>query len=49
MDEAGYLTVSAEEILESVGIEDLELDEIEVVLKRINVFDPSWCSSTLNS
>lgn len=40
IDEAGYLTVSAEEILESVGIEDLELDEVEVVLKRINVFDP---------
>ena len=40
VDEAGYLTVSAEEILESVGIEDVELDEIEVVLKRINVFDP---------
>ncbi|WP_085298466.1 RNA polymerase factor sigma-54 [Cognaticolwellia mytili] len=40
IDEAGYLTVSADEILESVGIEGLELDEIEVVLKRINVFDP---------
>jgi RNA polymerase sigma-54 factor len=40
IDEAGYLTVSAEEILESVGIEGLELDEVEVVLKRINVFDP---------
>ena len=40
IDEAGYLTVSAEEILESVGIEDVELDEVEAVLKRINVFDP---------
>ncbi|MBA6223673.1 MULTISPECIES: RNA polymerase factor sigma-54 [unclassified Colwellia] len=40
IDEAGYLTVSAEEILESVGIDGVELDEIEVVLKRINVFDP---------
>ena len=40
IDEAGYLTVSAEDILESVGIEDVELDEVEVVLKRINMFDP---------
>jgi RNA polymerase sigma-54 factor len=40
VDDAGYLTVTAEDILESVGIEDVELDEIEVVLKRINVFDP---------
>lgn len=40
VDEAGYLTVSSEDILESVGIEDLELDEVEAVLKRINVFDP---------
>ena len=40
VDDAGYLTVSSEEILESVGIEGLELDEVEAVLKRINVFDP---------
>ena len=40
VDEAGYLTVSCDEILESVGIEGLELDEVEAVLKRINVFDP---------
>jgi len=40
IDDAGYLTVSADEILESVGIDGVELDEIEVVLKRINVFDP---------
>lgn len=40
VDDAGYLTVSCDEILESVGIEGLELDEIEAVLKRINVFDP---------
>ena len=41
VDDAGYLTVSCEDILDSVGIEDLELDEVEAVLKRINVFDPS--------
>jgi len=40
IDESGYLTVSCEDILECVGIEDVELDEVEVVLKRINVFDP---------
>ena len=40
VDDAGYLTVTSEDILESVGIENLELDEVEAVLKRINVFDP---------
>ncbi len=40
VDNAGYLTVSCSDILESVGIDGLELDEVEVVLKRINVFDP---------
>ncbi len=40
VDDAGYLTVSSDEILESVGIDDLELDEVEAVLKRINMFDP---------
>jgi len=32
--------VSCEDILESAGIEGLELDEVQVVLKRINIFDP---------
>ena len=40
VDDAGYLTVSPEDILESVGIEGLELDEVEAVLTRINMFDP---------
>jgi len=40
VDDAGYLTVSSDEILESVGIENLEIDEVEAVLKRINMFDP---------
>lgn len=40
IDDAGYLTVSAEDILESVGGEDVELDEVEAVIKRINMFDP---------
>ncbi len=40
IDDAGYLTVSTEDILESLGHEDVELDEVEAVLKRINMFDP---------
>ncbi|WP_077342699.1 RNA polymerase factor sigma-54 [Pseudocolwellia agarivorans] len=40
IDESGYLTVSCEDILDCVGIEGVELDEIQAVLKRINVFDP---------
>ncbi len=40
VDDAGYLTVTCADILESVGIETLELDEVEAVVKRINVFDP---------
>lgn len=42
IDESGYLTTNCESILESleVDLEGLELDEIEVVLKRIQHFDP---------
>ena len=40
IDDAGYLTVSAEDILESIGVEEVELDEVEAVIKRINMFDP---------
>jgi len=40
IDDSGYLTVSAEEILESTGNNEVELDEVEAVLKRINMFDP---------
>lgn len=40
IDDAGYLTISAEDVLESLGDEEVELDEVEAVLKRINVFDP---------
>jgi RNA polymerase sigma-54 factor len=42
IDESGYLTSSCESILESLitEVEDLELDEIEAVLKRIQHFDP---------
>ncbi|GFD67430.1 RNA polymerase sigma-54 factor [Alteromonas sp. KUL156] len=44
IDESGYLTVSLEEILEAVNDDDLEepieMDEVECVLKRIQMFDP---------
>ncbi|WP_448549727.1 RNA polymerase factor sigma-54 [Thalassotalea fusca] len=40
IDDAGYLTVTAEDILESLGVEDVEVDEVEAVIKRINMFDP---------
>ena len=40
VDEMGYLTTSVEDILESIGNDELELDEVEAVLKRIQRFDP---------
>ncbi|MCG6199725.1 RNA polymerase factor sigma-54 [Psychromonas antarctica] len=42
IDESGYLTTSCDSILESLSpeVDDLELDEILVVLKRIQHFDP---------
>ena len=40
IDDAGYLSLTAEEVLESQGNPELELDEVEAVLKRIQLFDP---------
>ena len=40
IDETGYLTVTLDEIRDSIGNEDLALDEVEAVLKRIQRFDP---------
>ncbi|MBT1443908.1 RNA polymerase factor sigma-54 [Shewanella sp. JM162201] len=40
IDDMGYLTQSLEEILEAVGNDEVELDEVEAVLKRIQHFDP---------
>ncbi|MDX4949589.1 RNA polymerase factor sigma-54 [Proteus mirabilis] len=40
VDETGYLTVSTDDILAGMGNDELELDEIEAVLKRIQRFDP---------
>lgn len=42
IDESGYLTVSLEDIQAAVSSEDVEveLDEVEAVLKRVQHFDP---------
>ncbi|GAA5218872.1 RNA polymerase factor sigma-54 [Corallincola platygyrae] len=42
IDESGYLTVSAEDILTALGQDEeaVELDEVEAVIKRIQLFDP---------
>lgn len=45
VDEKGYLTVSTEDILESIGVDEVELDEVEAVLKRIQQFDPLGVAS----
>lgn len=45
VDDYGYLTLSCEEILESVDIEDVELDEVEAVRKRVQQFDPLGVAS----
>ncbi|CAK9883686.1 MAG: RNA polymerase sigma-54 factor [Candidatus Erwinia impunctatus] len=48
VDETGYLTVSLEEIQESIGDAEVALDEVEAVLKRIQRFDPvGVCSRDL--
>ncbi|MFZ8199056.1 RNA polymerase factor sigma-54 [Alteromonas portus] len=44
IDESGYLTVTLDDILEAVNNDEMEepieMDEIECVLKRIQMFDP---------
>lgn len=40
IDDNGLLTISCEDILESLGIPDIEADEVEAVIKRIQLFDP---------
>ena len=40
-DSNGRLTMTPEEILDSLGIEDLELDEVLAVLHRIQHFEPT--------
>lgn len=45
IDDYGYLTVSTEEILESFNNEEIEIDEIEAVRKRVQQFDPLGVAS----
>lgn len=40
IDNNGLLTISCDEILESLGMADVEADEVEAVIKRIQLFDP---------
>ena len=40
VDDTGYLTVPLEDILESIGDEEIDIDEVEAILKRIQRFDP---------
>lgn len=40
IDEKGFLTLSTDEIVEAVDIEDVEIEEVEAVLKRVQNFDP---------
>ncbi|MDQ2194277.1 MULTISPECIES: RNA polymerase factor sigma-54 [unclassified Vibrio] len=45
IDDYGYLTVSLDDILESFADENIELDEIEAVRKRVQQFDPLGVAS----
>ncbi|MGF1758498.1 RNA polymerase factor sigma-54 [Photobacterium sagamiensis] len=45
VDDKGYLTCSAEDIQESMGDDEVELDEVEAVLKRVQQFDPLGVAS----
>ncbi|RLV60270.1 RNA polymerase factor sigma-54 [Parashewanella curva] len=40
IDERGYLTQSLDDILEAMGDPEIEMDEVEAVLKRVQHFDP---------
>ncbi|URQ61226.1 RNA polymerase factor sigma-54 [Pantoea alhagi] len=40
IDDTGYLTVTLDDIRDSLGDEDVALDEVEAVLKRVQRFDP---------
>jgi len=45
IDDYGYLTVSTDDILESFNNEEIEIEEIEAVRKRIQQFDPLGVAS----
>ncbi|MCA7014087.1 RNA polymerase factor sigma-54 [Dickeya dadantii] len=40
VDNTGYLTVSLDDIRDSIGNDDVTLEEVEAVLKRVQRFDP---------
>lgn len=40
VDDAGYLSVPLEDILESIGNENVTIDDVKAVLKRVQHFDP---------
>jgi RNA polymerase sigma-54 factor len=40
VNDAGYLTCDLEDILMAVGSEEIQLDEVEAVLHRVQQFDP---------
>ena len=40
IDGNGLLTISCDDILESLGLDYVEADEVEAVIKRIQLFDP---------
>ncbi|KJY81401.1 RNA polymerase factor sigma-54 [Vibrio galatheae] len=45
IDDYGYLTLSTEDILESFDNEEIEIEEIEAVRKRVQQFDPLGVAS----
>ncbi|UUM30338.1 RNA polymerase factor sigma-54 [Vibrio japonicus] len=45
VDDYGYLTMSPQEILESFDLDELEIEEVEAVRKRIQQFDPLGVAS----
>jgi RNA polymerase sigma-54 factor len=40
IDDSGYLTMSVDDLLLSMNDDEIDLDEVECVLKRIQMFDP---------
>ncbi|EKE85378.1 RNA polymerase factor sigma-54 [Idiomarina xiamenensis] len=40
INDAGYLTLSIEELVEAVNLPEVELEEVCMVLKRVQLFDP---------
>ena len=45
IDEAGYLSLTLDEIQQTLAYEEIELDEIEAVRHRIQIFDPIGVAS----